>query len=173
MSTLTPHVAPAAPLWRRLKARPLKTAGALLEHFDVRTPHVDVESMIEKLGINLLRVSEPGWRGAVRSERDTATIWIRREDSAGGQRFTMAHELGHLFLHNLTEAHRDTSDYMSSSIRMERQANRFAADLLMPFWMLDEYVMRNVPRSMLAQRFQVSEAAMEFRLREWAGERGF
>jgi Zn-dependent peptidase ImmA (M78 family) len=51
----------------------------------------------------------------------------------GRARFTVAHELGHLFLHrNLPLARARSDDNVPPFRRSEPQANRFAADLLMP-----------------------------------------
>lgn len=56
------------------------------------------------------------------------------------QRFTVAHELGHLLLHDYTTPHADSGfkvrfrDLRSSdgSVKEEIEANQFAAELLMP-----------------------------------------
>lgn len=95
------------------------------------------------------------------------------------QRFTIAHELGHLLLHEGEEVHVDKdfrvnlrSPLSSTAVSVEEiEANTFAATLLMPikFLMLDldneiidiqdsELIQR------LAQKYEVSIQAMTYRL---------
>lgn len=96
------------------------------------------------------------------------------------QRFTIAHELGHLLLHkgrpvivdHLTRAHVNMRDQTSSLATSQEEiaANQFAASLLMPAeWIsgavgphLDLSTTRLVAQ--LAGTFDVSEQAMEYRL---------
>ena len=67
-------------------------------------------------------------------------IIVNSEHHASRQRFTLAHELGHLLLHDYTEPHADRGyvirfrDGRSSAgrVREEIEANQFAAELLMP-----------------------------------------
>lgn len=81
-------------------------------------------------------------------------------------RFTAAHELGHILLdHKLINAcHGDT--------REEREANAFAAELLMPTRILQDIFERGKKLSLnpipeaLAPRFGVSLKAMEIRLEQ-------
>jgi Zn-dependent peptidase ImmA (M78 family) len=102
-----------------------------------------------------LHVSEPG----------KFTIFLPQSTSARRDRFTLAHELGHYFLHYL---HPNTSSEMSygrgSRNLAETQANVFAASLLMP-----EQQFRHAFRELegdawrLANRFGVSPAAVTVR----------
>ncbi|MBI5434909.1 MAG: ImmA/IrrE family metallo-endopeptidase [Planctomycetes bacterium] len=94
------------------------------------------------------------------------------------QRFTIAHELGHLSLHpDKSYVDRGFAIYFrddksaSAEDRAEIQANQFAADLLMPRRMLeaalkgwtvdieDEVTLRRI-----AERFDVSTQALTYRL---------
>jgi Zn-dependent peptidase ImmA (M78 family) len=73
-------------------------------------------------------------------------IFVRRGDGLPRRRFTAAHELGHYRLHlapelvgrDLADAERGLADHQITEsaetevAEMERQANRFAAELLMP-----------------------------------------
>lgn len=106
--------------------------------------------------------------------------YIRYNDTEieARQRFTIAHELGHFILHkNSKLLFVDKSekvmyrnfDSSTGEIRKEREANAFAASLLMPkkFILL---AINNIPSyevdtiSYLAKEFKVSEQAMNFRL---------
>ncbi len=76
-----------------------------------------------------------------RAGRRASFIFVRRGDILPRRRFTAAHELGHYRLHFGPEAAEmvevDGDEQVEESCRadlatMERQANRFAAELLMP-----------------------------------------
>jgi Zn-dependent peptidase ImmA (M78 family) len=107
---------------------------------------------------------------------DKYLIVINAFHSKTRQRFTGAHELGHYIYHRdlLGRGVGDTRAYRSAgtpfsnaaiTVQHERQANTFAANVLMP----QEHIIRLrsdgvvSPRDM-AQRFQVSEDAMRIRL---------
>lgn len=80
--------------------------------------------------------------------------------------FTIAHELGHYFLHTGTPEGSQPGQFgrYGDTLR-ERQANRFAAALLMPqarFRELATRFNRNIP--VLAGCFKVSPRAAEVRL---------
>lgn len=89
------------------------------------------------------------------------------------QRFTLAHEVGHLALKHLTPERpffRDTRNEMGSSqwSPLERDANTFAANLLMPARIVNKAVLESGITSIarLAQLFDVSEIAMTYRLQD-------
>ena len=85
--------------------------------------------------------------------------------------FTIAHELGHLFLHmgfiidrNLWQTQNETVYRRFGTSEQEYQANEFAASLLMPQVaykrVLDQYSENNmVDMSKVAKHFNVSMAA--------------
>jgi Zn-dependent peptidase ImmA (M78 family) len=102
-------------------------------------------------------------------KEDKPTIHVATGESEFRQRFSIAHEIAHLLLHPLNGGvvYRDKTFDGSAQ---ETEANTFAADLLMPIWMLDPYVMQfgaDIPK--LSSLFQVSEAAMKVRLQAWLG----
>lgn len=60
------------------------------------------------------------------------TIYLdTKKQSLTSQRFTLAHELGHYFLHH-GSCVRDTYEVMTSNNSKERSANNFASELLLP-----------------------------------------
>ncbi len=81
------------------------------------------------------------------------------------QRFTVAHELGHYALGH-EDAPRDAGNFQSSGDSRERQANKFAAELLMPKTLVIHYFQSGIASSVeeLANIFGVSKDAMGFRL---------
>ena len=105
-------------------------------------------------------------------------IWINAVEaqrSVGRRRFTIAHELGHWHLHcHDVDAHARfcRSDEVGGSATearaakaIEREANRFAAALLMPKELVCREAQKfNVNLALLARRFDVSGPAMQVRL---------
>lgn len=81
------------------------------------------------------------------------------------QRFTVAHELGHFALGH-EDAPRDAGNFQSSGDIRERQANKFAAELLMPASLVTQYYQNGFANSVegLASMFGVSKDAMGYRL---------
>ncbi|WP_297848796.1 ImmA/IrrE family metallo-endopeptidase [uncultured Desulfovibrio sp.] len=84
------------------------------------------------------------------------------------QRFTIAHELGHHVLeHGVSDRDTPANFTMTSSDPKEVEANKFAADLLMPSQFVQAVVEVKNIRSLrqLSHLFNVSTAAMGYRLR--------
>lgn len=153
------------PLWKQLRDQGRVSPDDLLSFFGIHVPPVDVAGITRQLGVVLHDVPNPGWYGAVSSTDSHAEIWISTNQSGVKQRFTLAHELGHLLQHPLAVAYRDVN-YEPNTSPMEREANHFAASLLMPAWMVSAAMHStggNLHR--MARLFDVSESAMSFRLR--------
>ena len=102
---------------------------------------------------------------------ETMTIYVARQEAArspGRRRFTIAHELGHWYLHaegvtDFTRYCRDAD--LLAEPHMEGEANAFAAALLTPEPILREQAEAtglNLP--LLARRFDVSLPALHLRL---------
>ncbi|NOK34275.1 ImmA/IrrE family metallo-endopeptidase [Corallococcus exercitus] len=145
-------------------------ASGILRHFHVVTPPVPIEEIALKMGaiVEPAFLSYPGEIDFIGPEKQPR-IRYNVTDAEVRQRFTIAHELAHLMLHQLTEQHRDTSFVGNPQ---EVQANAFAAALLMPFWLLEPVVAQMGPdANSLARLFKVSTRAMEIRLGAMAGHR--
>lgn len=115
---------------------------------------------------------------------EKGTIGYNSKDPLVRQRFTLAHEIGHYRLHKneselfvdkdfLIKKFRNTnSTYSAQEYLQEQQANAFAAALLMPEHLLkaelakeDTYDYNEIDLiQLLAKKFQVSVAAMSFRI---------
>lgn len=79
--------------------------------------------------------------GEIREANGTFVIRVNRHDSKNRQRFTIAHEIGHYLLHKdkIGDGIVDDILYRSAlSDTLEAQANRIAADLLMPPKLISE-----------------------------------
>jgi Zn-dependent peptidase ImmA (M78 family) len=152
------------PEWYAMKRR-RPSAHALLEHYGLLRPPVDVFGLAKAMDVNLVAIPDYHWAGSVVSTSRPlgATIAYRAEDPHVRQRFTVAHEIGHLMLHPIGEEFRDDSSF-GGDIR-EAQANGYAANLLMP----ENAIYRHARFSAetvdeLARMFEVSRAAMKIRL---------
>lgn len=138
---------------------------------------VKLASIARALGLTIKAATlDVGISGELRPDRDNPgqfIIRVNRHDSTRRQRFTVAHEMGHFLLHrdHIGDGISDDVLYRSSlSDRREAEANRIAADILMP----DELIARARRRAeelgvddvvgYLAEQFDVSEAAMRIRL---------
>lgn len=151
----------AKPMWLRFKERRASASDILLA-LEIYRPPVDVRAIVQRLEIHLHETLNPGWDGALRSDESEAHIWVRIDASLPRQRFTIAHELGHLLLHPLGEEFRDTK-FLGTP--QEVEANRFAAELLMPEPMIYEFAKwADYDAEKLADLFVVSKVAMQIRL---------
>ncbi|MCA9833116.1 MAG: ImmA/IrrE family metallo-endopeptidase [Thermomicrobiales bacterium] len=109
----------------------------------------------------------------------SSKMYDRLTDYANGRdRFTAAHEFGHVTMH-APQLSREYRSYNQRSSRLYRrsdipwvrdpewQANKFATYLLMPAWAVREVVLTTGPNAgVLADIFQVSLQAMGYRLEE-------
>lgn len=158
--------------WRTLKPE----VRELVEKHHTDIP-VKLAGIAKDLGLTLLASTLPvGVSGEIRPDsasRSGYAIRVNRHDSSRRQRFTIAHEISHYLLHEDQIGDGITDDvlYRSSiSDAREAQANRLAADILMPQALVSAWIDR--ARAMgvedistyLAERFDVSEAAMKIRL---------
>ena len=104
------------------------------------------------------------------------TILVNQSDPPFRKRFTIAHELGHIYLHlqsdgefvdtqvDLFRDTGETADNLSPERAMEVQANQFAAGLLMPSELVRSQFQTCSRVDELARIFNVSEEAMGIRL---------
>ena len=159
--------------------KPERAAVALLKRLGVLEAPVDVAKVAKDLGISL-ELADLGNDCSgmlVRAESGTV-IGVHYAHPPNRQRFTIAHELGHFELHDGgTYVDRGTtlrlrsSAQNSGSAAEEREANQFAAALLMPAtWLRRELVSYAVDLGdddslrALCERFGVSSQAMMYRL---------
>ncbi|WP_185079713.1 ImmA/IrrE family metallo-endopeptidase [Enterococcus hirae] len=148
-------------------------------NFDETKPEIDVKEIANKLGFNIKYVfmEKSG-------KLEDGIIKVNLLDHEVRQRFTIAHEIGHFLLHDPNEVmYRDVSlqRYKSIVERIkEREANGFAAELLMPkrllIKLINEYLEENNWDSLLddiqfetllkdiSKKLNVSKSSLEFRL---------
>lgn len=161
------------PTWSSVRAevhgmQPREAAQILLRKFGVKAPPIPVEGIVRDLGISLVRSTTSTSPGIADAKGDQATITVRSTEAPVRQRFTIAHELGHLLLHSVSRPmFRETT---FSGDDQEIEANKFAAALLMPLWMVEDATRsKNASGDSLCRLFDVSEKAMSIRLSQLAG----
>jgi Zn-dependent peptidase ImmA (M78 family) len=139
---------------------------------------IDPVILAQRLGItvNNAKFSDQSIVGMIAKRGDKLTLLVNQSDPPYRKRFTIAHELGHHFLHLLEDGEFVDSEAdlfrqppedqtaITPERRKEIQANMFAAALLMP---QEEVAARwKECRSVeeMARIFNVSESAMGIRV---------
>jgi Zn-dependent peptidase ImmA (M78 family) len=147
------------------------TAQDLLTKYAISEPIVDVFQLAEREGVRIRFIPMPPDLQEVSGFLDFEgpTIYVNTEDSPARQMFTVAHELGHFLLHkgrNVKVLPRLLAP--SDKNDTEREANCFAANMLVPESMLRKtmelYTLSPNDVSALAILFGVSKEFMSFRL---------
>lgn len=149
---------------------------------------VDINKIAKNLRIQIITQSaEDELAGFLlrKFDKKTAIIGVNENHPLNRQRFTIAHEIGHFCLHNYEGVHfdgkntglqvhlRNSKSAEGTNIE-EREANLFAAELLMPKMLLEKdiavvqeiYLLDENDQSIknLANNYQVSVRALTYRL---------
>ena len=162
-------------------AKTEKFVRDLLNELGIQGPPIPVEKIAEMKGATLSFEPFDGQddiSGLLYRDENNLVIGVNSAHHPNRQRFTIAHELGHMFLHEKQELFIDVNfrDSKSSlaSDNKEIAANAFAAELLMPRELIKNELIRRYQKNprpnkedlieSLSKLFQVSIQAMEFRL---------
>jgi transcriptional regulator with XRE-family HTH domain len=152
--------------------QPEAAAREVLDHAGISGPPVQVvDDVCDVLGVEVFFSELPEALSAmllVISEQQLAVI-VNEDHSPVRRRFSVAHELGHAVLTHPAGYHvdyeADAGDPPGYDWMDERQANGFAAALLMDErWIRSDVADGMLAIPALALRYEVSEAAMSFRL---------
>lgn len=104
-------------------------------HFQDPNAPADLEQVAHSLGITVLRHSlEDDDSGVLLVKDGKAVVILNSKHHENRQRFSLAHELAHFYLHRqegLEVFHRDQISTLGTK-KIEVEANAFAAELLMP-----------------------------------------
>lgn len=147
---------------------------SIIQKHQIAAP-VQTVSLADDLGLKVWHV--PNWpddlSGKIVMSADQGgtsgyAIYVNKGHHVNRRRFTTAHEIAHFVLHRqfIGDGIVDDGLYRSRlSNSMEVQANKMAADILMPRHLLNQHIAQGVNSvSRLAKIFQVSESAMSFRV---------
>jgi Zn-dependent peptidase ImmA (M78 family) len=150
----------------------------ILAQYNLYSIPIDVSTLANKLGIRVFEEALPEDISGILDLRNMPIIMINKDHVLNRQRFSIAHEIGHFLLHRPTGIHVDKRTYYRNSKsaegldEIEIEANRFAAELLMP----TDLVIREIEKYsdlidsnddvifVLANNFKVSATAMGFRI---------
>jgi hypothetical protein len=158
----------------RTKAMVTPTPGEIIAKYQVAAP-VDVVSIAQEIGIRVWEmrrlpegVSGQIWRDPINGGPTGFSIGVRATEPLPRRRFTVAHELSHYILHRdkLESGLFEDGMYRGGlSSREETQANQMAAEILMPFKLINKLMDEGESTlEGLAQRLQVSVVALKIRL---------
>jgi Zn-dependent peptidase ImmA (M78 family)/transcriptional regulator with XRE-family HTH domain len=163
---------PALRVYSRLQPR--EAAIRLLSEADITEPPVSPAAISIHLGVPVYEWNFPDEiSGLVVCEGGKVCIGINEEHSKVRQRFSTAHELGHLVLDWEQDLFVDFEGVESvpryendaEYLEQEKRANWFAADLLMPSaWLREDFAEHQANLPLLSKRYEVSQQALWFRL---------
>ena len=165
-------------------ADPQEAAKRMIDRYGTKALPIPVEELASRAGAQLsFEPFEGDVSGVLFREEAEIIIGVNSAHPATRQRFTIAHELGHLLLHpgkplivdRWVRVNLRNSKSSLATDRQEIEANQFAAELLMPRELVYSEVQRlfPLPQSFgddegliveLARRFNVSGEAMGIRL---------
>jgi Zn-dependent peptidase ImmA (M78 family) len=119
---------------------------ALLSKYHTELP-VKLGALAKELGLTVkVRTLEAGISGKILGVDFGYEIQINKHEIKERQRFTFAHEISHYLLHRdlIGEGISDTILYRSAlSDSKEAEANRLAADILMPKFIVNQLINNN------------------------------
>lgn len=152
-------------------------ANKILEENYVQTPPVQVDDIARNYHLKIIEADFKKFSGAVAGfiDPETSTIYVNKDDPDTRKAFTIAHELGHYLLHKEILIP-DNSKYrvlyrkplgQINSDPLEKEANCFAAHLLVPKKLLDKYKDEDI--NVIAKIFGVSDDVIGFRLKREYG----
>lgn len=165
------RLAPREPELRVTQTTPRGAAQQLLARAAANTLPIPVDELARQLGANVLpwRFSD-ALSGLVITLEQGPVIGINKEQAPVRRRFTLAHEIGHLILghgelfHLDLTAQPEDGDPPGYQGAFEREANDFAANLLMPDGRVLAEFASDPSAERLADKFKVSALAMRYRL---------
>jgi Zn-dependent peptidase ImmA (M78 family) len=141
----------------------------IIRAHQTRAP-VPVVKVANSLGIGVFSTEswDDGVSGKIERRGSGFEIVINANHPEVRRRFTIAHEIAHAVLHQdlIGDGIEDDAQWRSGlADPIEYQANRMAADILMPEHLLQKYLDRGVnDPAYLAHLFKVSKKSMEIRL---------
>lgn len=167
---------------------PAKEARKLITKFGIEKPYVDVKDIAIKLGAQVIlqQDSDDDLSGMIFVSPKGVVIGVNSLHPETRQRFTIAHEIGHMIMHMHIlqgdvhidkkfgiQLNRDKRSSLGSDF-LEIQANKFAAELLMPSTMIKKEIKNTYidiekddeQVKALAEKYKVSQQAMSIRLFE-------
>ena len=149
-----------------------ETTGEIIERFQLVAP-VDVLGMAEALGLAVWEDDISPYSGKI--TRDAAhggpsgySVIVNAQEPTARKRFTIAHEIAHFILHADELLKGDLAETLyrgGLADHLEAQANKLAADILMPLSLIETLIAQGIASiEDLAEALEVSKTAMSIRL---------
>ncbi|WP_167449544.1 ImmA/IrrE family metallo-endopeptidase [Halobacillus trueperi] len=153
-------------------------ANDILERYHPQIIPIDPLEIANAEGIEVISVefTEEEISGLIDIDGMEKTIFVNHFHHPVRKRFTIAHELGHYFLHlqgirdgvyvdnSINESFFRKEVYGDTDKQKEREANQFAASLLMPKNWVEAKWKETYDIGEMAKLFNVSSSAMGYRL---------
>ncbi len=148
-----------------------KMARKVLKDYKINQVPTDLKKIIERRGLKFIELNDPtDIDGAILEiEGEPKIAVLNTAKAIARQRFTLAHELGHIFLHHAKRdiydsesAREEEGEYAVKSGKppKEIEADAFASELLIPYDQLKKNSDKLNDLDVLAEMFQVSKQAM-------------
>jgi len=166
----------------KLKNDPRARARKVLEELRIKTAPIHVDKIAKTLGA-VLRFSplDEELSGMIFIKDGIPVIGVNALHHPNRQRFTIAHEIGHLVMHRdrmSEQVHVDKqfrvlmrdSTSATGSEAIEVEANQFASELLIPSFLFDPSKITpsdiddDAQLDVLAKKFRVSRQMLEYRI---------
>lgn len=140
---------------------------SILEKLNINEAPIPVEQVADLFSLKIIYYPKfpDSVSGTIIKDEDLHAIGVNANHPRVRQRFTVAHELGHYIMgHDEAPILDDTFDKNSDK---EREANKFASELLMPYALLKSDIEKeNHDIPSLARKYEVSEQSISIRLLE-------
>lgn len=172
---------------KNIRSKAKKAANQIIEDFSIKKAPINLDEIAERKGIRVVysdALQKDDISGMMYHDDGCPVIVINKSHGTERKRFTFAHELGHYHLHQsgnfVDRENNNKVNFRNSRSGLaidnkEIEANTFAANLLMPKELLREsaigFIEKNPSSKVedlipeLAEVFQVSPLAMEYRLK--------
>lgn len=148
-----------------------KMARKVIKDYKLNQVPTDLKKIIEGRGLKFIELNDPtDIDGAILEiEGEPKIAVLNMAKAIPRQRFTLAHELGHIFLNHAKRdiydgesAGEQEGEYTSKSNKppKEIEADTFASELLIPYDQLKKNVDKLNNLDELSEMFQVSKQAM-------------
>lgn len=151
-------------------------ARNLIHELQIKTWPINIEEISEKIGLEYVEadLGSNDVDGGLDLRAKPYILAVNsRINHTGRKNFTGAHELGHFRIpehrnHRYNCSPFDVSSYDATDKSVEREANRFATELLMPLELVKNFTKSSLPSfttaNAIAEKFQVSLTSAAIRM---------
>ena len=150
---------------------PRKMARKVIKDYNIKSVPVDIKIIIEGLGLKYVELDDPEYiDGVVMKIKGKFVFVLNKAKPLNRQRFTIAHELGHIFLKHELRDFYDPESAREEELQDETIGNKkpakeieadiFASELLVPYDFLKQHKNEINNLDLLSRTFLVSKDVM-------------